>query len=327
MPRPVSVAPMLKRTDRHFRFMLRQITRKALLYTEMITTGAIIHGDKEYLLGFSPEERPLALQLGGDDPSALAECAGIGEEWGYDEINLNVGCPSDRVQRGCFGAQLMARPNKVAACVAAMRNAVTLPVTVKHRIGIDQLDRYEDMLHFVRTVAEAGCDRFIVHARKAWLDGLSPKQNRTVPPLRHSEVHRLKRELSDLQVEINGGITTIDQIGNHLQHVDGVMLGRAALDDPFLFATVDQEFYGADGPSVTRRAVVEAMVPYANQWTSRGFKLAVVARHLLQLFVGQPGTRCWKRLLTENGSDPHQNGTALLEALEQVESIQMRRMG
>ena len=217
---------MMDRTDRHFRRLLRLISRHTLLYTEMVTSRAILHGDRERLLGFDPSERPLALQLGGDDPDQLSECARIANDLGYDEVNLNVGCPSDRVQSGNFGVCLMRTPERVAECVAAMRAAVELPVTVKHRIGVDELDRYEDMLGFVDVVAAAGCDRFTVHARKAWLHGLSPKQNRDVPPLRHADVHRLARERPELIIEINGGLRSLDQVDAELEHVDAVMLGR-----------------------------------------------------------------------------------------------------
>ena len=233
---------MMDRTDRHFRFFLRRITRHTLLYTEMVTTGAVIHGDRERLLGFDLREKPVALQLGGDDPRALAECARIGEGFGYDEINLNVGCPSDRVQKGRIGACLMAEPERVADGVEAMRAAVSIPVTVKHRIGIDHLDRYEDMARFVTTVAAAGSDRFTVHARIAWLQGLSPKENRDIPPLRYDDVYRLKREHPDLSIEINGGVRSLDGVEEHLREVDAVMIGRAACDDPYLFAEADRRF-------------------------------------------------------------------------------------
>ena len=243
---PLSIAPMMERTDRHYRYFMRQMTRRTLLYTEMITTAAILHGDREKLLGFSSEEKPLSLQVGGDNPQELAECARIAEDMGYDEINLNVGCPSNRVQNGNFGACLMAQPERVAQAVEAMQKAVDLPVTVKHRIGIDQRDRYEDMAHFVRIVSEVGCRRFTVHARKAWLKGLSPKENRNIPPLRYQDVHRLKQEFPHLFIEINGGITTLEQVQEQLKLVDAVMIGRAAYDNPYLFATVDRDLYGED---------------------------------------------------------------------------------
>jgi tRNA-dihydrouridine synthase A len=299
---PLSVAPMMDRTDRHFRYFMRQITRRTLLYTEMVTTGAILHGDRTRLFGFTPAEKPLALQVGGDDPKALALCAQIAEDMGYDEINLNVGCPSDRVQNGNFGACLMAQPGRVADCVAAMRGTVQIPVTVKHRIGIDDRDAYEDMVEFVRIVAAAGCDRFSVHARKAWLQGLSPKENRDIPPLRYEDVYRLKQEFPHLAIEINGGVQTLEQVHIHLRFVDAVMIGRAAYDNPYLFATVDQAIYGEDKRPLTRQEIAEAMLPYIERWVDRGGKLHTVTRHMLQLFAGEPGTRAWKRYLTEQSS-------------------------
>lgn len=314
--RALSVAPMMAKTDRHFRYFMRRLTRRTLLYTEMITTGAIIHGDREHLLGFSPEERPLALQIGGDDPAALAESARIAEGYGYDEVNLNVGCPSDRVQSGNFGACLMAQPEVVARGVEAMRKAVSIPVTVKHRIGIDEIDRYEDMLRFVDIVSEAGADRFTVHARKAWLQGLSPKENRNVPPLRYAEVHRLKAERPGQHIEINGGIRSLEATLEHLEYVDAVMIGRAAVDDPYLFAEADRRVFGdAGAPVPTRAEVVRAMMPYAAREAEASGKPVRVLRHLLTLFAGQPGTRAWKRFL----SQPHRELRAdqiLEQALE-----------
>ena len=318
---PLSVAPMMERTDRHFRYFLRQITRRTLLYTEMIATAAILHGDLPKLLDFSALEKPLSLQLGGDDPSALAECARIGEDWGYDEINLNVGCPSARVVNGNFGACLMAQPELVARGVAAMVKAVRLPVTVKHRIGIDELDRYEDMANFVRIVSSAGCDRFTVHARKAWLKGLSPKENRNIPPLRYGEVHRLKEEFPHLFVEINGGIVNLEQVKEQLQLVDGVMIGRAAYDNPYLFAKVDREIYHSDIPAPTRHQVVRAMLPYIDSWVGQGVKLHAISRHLLQLFTGCPGTKAWKRHISENAHLPGADSTVIVAALAKVPII------
>lgn len=323
--RPLSVAPMMERTDRHYRRFMRFITRHTLLYTEMVTTGAILHGDREHLLGFSDEERPLALQLGGDDPRDLATCAKVGEDLGYDEINLNVGCPSDRVQKGNFGACLMTQPELVADCVAAMRAEVRVPVTVKHRIGVDALDRYEDMLHFVDVVAAAGADRFSVHARKAWLSGLSPKENRDVPPLRYDDVYRLKRERPGLVVEINGGVVSEAQISAHLQQVDAVMVGRAAYDDPYMLATADATFFGDAHAIASRAEVAEAMVPYVDHWTGRGLKLARVVRHMFHLFSGLPGTKAWKRHLTQNSYQPGNGGQVVIDALAAVALIQARR--
>jgi tRNA-dihydrouridine synthase A len=307
--RPLSVAPMMDRTDRHCRAFLRRITRRTLLYSEMITAAAVIHGDRDHLLGYSEEERPLALQLGGEEPGELAQAARIAAEWGYDEVDLNVGCPSDRVKKGRFGACLMAEPQRVAAAVAAMREAVDLPVTVKHRIGIDEADRYEDMLAFVTTVAAAGCDRFSVHARKAWLSGLSPKENRTLPPLRHEEVHRLKRELPHLAIVVNGGIRDLATARHHLEAgVDGVMIGRAAYDDPYLFAAADRDVFAQPGEPPSRRRVIEELLPYVERQLVAGVPLKRVARHLLGLFAGRPGARSWKRHLAENA---HLDGAGL----------------
>jgi tRNA-dihydrouridine synthase A len=315
---PLSIAPMMDRTDRHFRYLMRQITRRTLLYTEMVTSAAILHGDRNHLLGFSPEEKPLALQVGGDDPQELAECARIAEDMGYDEINLNVGCPSSRVQDGNFGACLMAQPQRVAACMVAMLKATHLPVTIKHRIGIDQRDRYEDMAAFVRIVAEAGVQRFTVHARKAWLQGLSPKENRDVPPLRYSDVHRLKQEFPQLFIEINGGFTTLAQVQQQLEQVDAVMIGRAAYDNPYLFATADREIFAEEAIVPSRREVVEAMVPYIDEWVGQGLKLNKITRHMLQLFSGQPGSRAWKRILTEQSCRSGAGSAVVQEALMQV---------
>lgn len=316
--RPLSVAPMMDRTDRFCRYFLRLISRRTLLYTEMVTTQAIEHGDVGRLLGFDPAEKPLALQLGGDDPAALARCAAIGERLGYDEVNLNVGCPSDRVQMGRFGACLMADPGRVAEGVAAMREAVALPVTVKHRIGIDHLDRFEDMLGFVDRVAAAGCDRFSVHARKAWLSGLSPRENREIPPLRYAEVYRLKAERPQLSVEINGGILTLDDAAGHLRQVDAAMIGRAAIDDPYLFAAADRRFFGAQTPIPSRREIVLALLPFLERELSRGHKLQTLVRHTHGLFAGQRGARAWRRAISEGAHGPAAGPLVLLEALERI---------
>ncbi|NJO08476.1 MAG: tRNA dihydrouridine(20/20a) synthase DusA [Leptolyngbyaceae cyanobacterium SL_1_1] len=315
---PLSVAPMMDRTDRHFRYFMRQITRQTLLYTEMVTSNAIIHGDRERLLGFSLAEKPLALQLGGDSPRALAFCAHIAEDMGYDEVNLNVGCPSDRVKTGNFGACLMAQPERVADCVAAMRAAVSVPVTLKHRIGVDYCDRYEDMAGFVSVVAQAGCDRFTVHARKAWLQGLSPKENRTVPPLRYADVHRLKRDFPHLFIEINGGFKTLAAAKSQLEAVDAVMIGRAAYDDPYLFAEADRVIFGQSAPVPTRRQVAEAMLPYIDTWTAKGYKINKVTRHMLQLFLGQPGSRFWRRHLTEQSCRSGVGSEVILQAMAEM---------
>ena len=268
--RRICVAPMMDYTDRHFRSIARLLTRHALLYTEMVPTPALIKGDKARFLDHDPSERPVALQLGGNDPAALAECARMAEDWGYDEVNLNVGCPSDRVSAGRFGACLMADPHLVARCVEAMRGAVSLPITVKHRIGVDALDSYEHLAAFIAIVAAAGCPTFIVHARKAWLNGLNPKQNRTIPPLRHDLVHRLKADFPTLTIVTNGGVATLDQAAPHLEHVDGVMIGRAAYDDPYLLADVDRRFHGETAPPPTRREIIERLAPYLDSQVRAG---------------------------------------------------------
>jgi len=315
---PVSIAPMMDWTDRHYRYMMRRITRRTLLYTEMITGAAIIHGDRERLLAFHPEEHPLSLQLGGDDPAEISRAMDIAGEFGYDEFNLNVGCPSDRVQSGNFGASLMAAPERVAAIVSAMLAATERPVTVKHRIGIDNLERYEDMLRFVDTVAAAGVRRFTVHARIAILDGLDPKQNRTVPPIRYEDVYRLKQERPELEIELNGHVKTIDEIHRHLDAVDAVMVGRAAYETPWLFARVDEEFFGdRTGASPTREAVVNAMVPYLTEQAEAGVPPRRVINHMLGLFAGRPGARRWKQALSGRLPDlPPEE--ILLRALDRV---------
>lgn len=318
---PFSVAPMMDRTDRHCRYFLRQISLRSLLYTEMVTSQAIWYGDRDRLLGFDPAEKPLALQVGGDQPTELAECARIAEAMGYDEINLNVGCPSDRVQSGNFGACLMAQPERVAACVAAMMQATAIPVTVKHRIGIDECDRYEDMANFVRIVADAGCQRFTVHARKAWLQGLSPKDNRTIPPLRYEDVYRLKREFPHLVIEINGGITTLTQAQQHLQQVDAVMMGRAVYDNPYLLARVDREIYGEETPTPSRIEVAERMMVYADAWVRQGGRLNQITRHMLMLFAGQPGARLWRRYLTEQSCQNRAGAEVIQSALTQMSQV------
>lgn len=309
---------MMDRTDRHYRYFMRQITRHTLLYTEMITAAALMHGNAERLLAFSEVEKPLALQLGGDDPAALAHGARLAEDWGYDEVNLNVGCPSNRVQQGHFGACLMAQPEAVARGVEAMRRATSLRVTVKHRIGIDGLERYEDMERFVGIVAEAGCERFIVHARIAVLQGLSPKENRTVPPLRYDDVHRLKAARPQLHIAINGGITTLQQAAGHLQAVDGVMIGRAAYDQPFLFALADDLFFADEAEPPSRRQVLEAILPYLEQWTARGLPPYRITRHLLGLFAHQPAARAWRRLISEQALTADTAVTALKTALNDL---------
>ncbi len=303
---------MMDWTDRHCRFFHRLLTRHTLLYTEMVTTAAVLHGERERLLGFDPVEHPVALQLGGSDPREMAACARIAAEWGYDEVNLNVGCPSDRVQSGRFGACLMREPELVAELVAAMRAAVSIPVTVKTRIAVDELEEWPTLDGFVRTVAAAGCTHFVIHARKAWLQGLSPKENRDVPPLRHELVHRLKREYPHLAVAINGGIRSLDEAAAHLEHVDSVMIGRAAYETPYVLADADRRFFGG-GPAPGRHAVVAAMLPYVEAQRARGVPLAAISRHMLGLFHGLPGARAWRRHISENAHRPGA-GPEMLEA-------------
>ena len=310
----------MDRTDRHFRFFLRQLTKKTLLYTEMKTANAILRGDRKRLLGYSDLEHPLALQVGGSDPTQLSEVARIATDYGYDELNLNVGCPSSRVRKGAFGACLMAKPELVAECVNAMRSATHIPVTVKHRIGIDEIDTYEDMERFVSIVAESACDRFSVHARKAWLKGLSPKQNRTIPPLRYPEIYRLKQRFPHLPIEINGGIRDHDAIAHHLQHVDAVMIGRAAYETPYLFAEADQRYFSGTDSIISREDAVRALIPYASRHVESGEPLHRITRHLLTLFVGIPGTKAWKRALSQPLAEESPE-TFLENALEAVRRV------
>lgn len=315
---PVSVAPMMRRTDRHFRYFMRQISTHTLLYTEMITASSIIHGNCERLLGFSDIEQPLVLQVGGNDPEKLAECARIAERFGYDGINLNIGCPSNKVQEGHFGVCLMAHPHKVAKGVEAMRRASDLPVSVKHRIGFDDRDSFEDMKSFVDTVASAGCTKFTVHARKAWLDGLSPSENRDVPPLRHSAVVRLKRTRPDLIIETNGHIDTVESTQKHLDQVDAVMIGRAAYDNPYLFAVFDRDFYGASTVIPTRDEIARSMLDYADWWLRQGGKLIHVTQRMLNLFAYKRGASQWRRHLSEEATRPDAGPEVIEEALQRV---------
>ncbi|MCK2183743.1 tRNA dihydrouridine(20/20a) synthase DusA [Halomonas getboli] len=309
LDRTFSVAPMMDWTTRDYRAFARTLTRRSLLYTEMVTTGAILHGSpRERFLGYDAVEHPLALQLGGSDPGALAECAAIAEAWGYDEVNLNVGCPSDRVQNNLIGACLMGHPDKVAAAVKAMREAVSIPVTVKCRIGIDDQDEDADLARFIERVADAGCEVFIVHARKAWLEGLSPKENRDIPPLNYPRVHRLKASRPELHIGINGGIKTLDECQAQLEHVDSVMVGREAYQNPWLLADVDRRLYGDIGPAADRHAAAAAFRPYIAQRLEEGAKLNHMTRHLLGLFQGCPGGRKFRRHLSEHA---HRDGAGL----------------
>ena len=308
-PHRLCVAPMMDWSDRHFRYFIRQVSSTAFVYTEMITTGALIHGDVERHLAFSAEEHPVALQLGGSEPDELAYCARLGEQYGYDEINLNIGCPSERVQKGAFGACLMAEPKLVAACVKAIRGKVSLPVTVKHRIGIDTVDSYSFVHDFVAAVSREGCKTFIVHARNAVLKGLSPKENREVPPLKYDYVHRLKRDFPALEIILNGGIVRRAQIEEQLAHVDGIMIGRAAYHDPWLLAD----------PGNARSRVVQRMVDYCRRIPRDLFSLRSVARHMLGLYHGCPRALVWRRLLSDAQRLAQNDPALLLRALEEVE--------
>jgi len=319
------VAPMMDWTDRHDRFFLRLITRHARLYTEMVTADAIRHGDRNRLLDFNVEEHPLALQLGGSDPNALCEAAKIGEDWGYDEINLNVGCPSDRVQSGQFGACLMQTPDLVAECMAAMGHVVDVPVTVKCRIGVDEQDPHEALFTLVEKCADAGVSQFIVHARKAWLDGLSAKQNREIPPLDYQLVYELKKTHPQLTIVINGGIENLPDAQSHLDHVDGVMLGRAAYKNPYLMATVDQQFFADARAKPSRHEIVEQLIPYAEKLVASGVPLHALTRHLMGLYQGQIGGRQWRRYLSENAPGNDSSASVLAAALDVVRGCERKQ--
>ncbi|CAH7162606.1 tRNA-dihydrouridine synthase A [Vibrio chagasii] len=304
----LSVAPMLDWTDRHCRYFHRLLSQQTLLYTEMVTTGAILHGKGDFL-EYSEQEHPLALQLGGSNPVDLAACAKLAAERGYDEVNLNVGCPSDRVQNGRFGACLMAEPELVADCVLAMKEVTDIPITVKTRIGIDDQDSYEFLTKFISTVSEkGGCEQFTIHARKAWLSGLSPKENREIPPLDYDRAYQIKKDFSDLVIAVNGGITTLEQTKEHLQHLDGVMIGREAYHSPFILAEVDQQIFGLDTPIKKRSQVVEEMYPYIERELSNGASLGHISRHMLGLFQSMPGARQWRRYISENA---HKKGAGI----------------
>jgi tRNA-dihydrouridine synthase A len=313
----LSVAPMMEWTDRHCRFFHRLLTRRALIYTEMVTTGAVLRGDRERLIGFDPAEHPLALQLGGSDPAALAECARIGADFGYDEINLNIGCPSERVQEGRFGACLMAEPQLVGDCVAAMKAAVAIPVTVKCRIGIDDQDPEQALTAFAATVVAAGTDALIVHARKAWLSGLSPRENRDIPPLDYGIVFRLKAAYPNLPIVLNGGIASVEAAREHLQKLDGVMMGRAAYQEPWRLLQVDP-LLGAAAPVASAKAAALALIPYIERELSRGVRLHSITRHLHGLFQAVPGARAYRRHLATAAVKPGACAEVLAEALALV---------
>jgi tRNA-dihydrouridine synthase A len=318
LDRRLSVAPMMDWTDRHFRYFARLISRRTLLYTEMVTTGALLHGDRQRFLRFDASEHPVALQLGGSDPDAMAACASMGEAWGYDEININVGCPSDRVQNGRFGACLMAEPALVAECVAAMKAAVSIPVTVKTRIGIDDRDSYPELCGFTSAAADAGCDALIVHARKAWLQGLSPRENREVPPLRWDWVLTLKRDFPALPVVLNGGVTTLVQAEALLQDLDGVMIGREAYQNPWVLAEADRRIFALELVQKGPHEVLAAMLPYVERQLAAGVPLASMTRHLLGLFHGRPGAKAWRRTLSEQAHRPGSGIEVLQAAADRV---------
>ena len=306
--RKFCIAPMLDWTDRHYRYFARLISKRTVLYSEMITTGALIHGDRDRYLEFNDQETPLAIQLGGSNPQDLALCAKMAEDLGYDEVNLNVGCPSDRVQNNMIGACLMGHPELVAECIASMQNAVSVPVTVKHRIGIDDNDSYEALHHFVNTIASTGCSTFIVHARKAILKGLSPKENRDIPPLKYDVAYQLKNDFPSLEIIVNGGIKTITESLDHINHLDGVMVGREAYQNPWILSDVDEKLYGEPANTLTRHDVLELMLPYIEEELSKGNYLGHITRHILGLFHSMPGGKRYRRHLSENA---HKKGAGI----------------
>lgn len=320
--RRLSVAPMMDHTDRHCRYFLRLISKHTLLYTEMVPATAIMHGNRNHLLGYSEREHPLALQLGGSDPAELAVCARIAEDFGYDEVNLNVGCPSDRVQSGRFGACLMAEPTLVAVCIQRMQKNAGIPITVKTRLGIDDRDSYEELVSFIDMVSSAGCKTFIMHARKAWLNGLSPKQNREIPPLEYEKVYRLKRDFPRLEIIINGGFTRAQDIRDQLEHVDGVMIGRAAYHDPYLLAGMDKLVFNDTVAPKTRQQILGEFTGYAAQQLESGMPLNAMTRHILGLYQGQPGARAFRRHLSEYAPRPGAGIEVLKRAAETITARQ-----
>ncbi|AQT59243.1 tRNA dihydrouridine(20/20a) synthase DusA [Cellvibrio sp. PSBB023] len=321
LDRRFTLAPMMEWSTSDCRTFWRMLTKEAVLYSEMVTTGALLHGDKKRFLDHNACEHPLALQLGGSNPADLAECARIAEDWGYDEVNLNCGCPSDRVQNGMIGACLMAEPALVADCIAAMQNAVKIPVTVKHRIGIDDMEDYAGLVNFVSTIAATGCTTFIVHARKAWLKGLSPKENREIPPLQYDKVYQLKQDFPQLNIIINGGITTLEQTRTLLQQVDGVMIGREAYSNPYLLAEVDQQIYGSTRPVISREAVMEQFKEYCIEQLAKGARLNHLTRHILGLYQGLPGARQFRRVISEQAHKPGAGIEVLERALAAVNEV------
>lgn len=316
--RRFTVAPMMDWTDRHCRYFHRILSRQAVLYTEMVTTGALIHAEADRFLRYNTQEQPVALQLGGSNPADLAQCTKMAEDYGYNEVNLNVGCPSDRVQNNMIGACLMAHPQLVAECLETMQAAVKIPVTVKHRLGIDDMDSYEELVSFVETVRGSGCNVFIIHARKAILQGLSPKENRDIPPLKYDWVYQIKQEFPDLEVHINGGIKTLEECHTHLQHVDGVMLGREAYQNPYLLADVDNELYNCPDEKISRKGAALAMVPYIQEQLAEGVSLHHITRHMLGLFHAQRGGKQFRRFISENAHKPGASIDVLFEGLERV---------
>lgn len=323
----VSVAPMMDYTDHHCRYFLRLISRHVWLYTEMITTAALINGDRDYLLQHHPAEYPLALQLGGSNPAELATCARWAEQAGFNEVNLNVGCPSDRVQSGRFGACLMLEPSLVADCVTAMRDVITIPVSLKTRIGVDDQDSYSQLCDFVGVQMDAGLQHLVIHARKAWLSGLSPKQNREIPPLRYDRVYKIKTDFPSLRIDINGSIRTMEDISMHLQHVDGVMVGREAYHNPYMLADIDNLLIADAKPALTRYQVIEQLIPYAEDHLARGGRLQQITRHILGLFQGQPGARAWRRHLSENAHKPGAGISVIEQALKKVQEQRLAPAG
>lgn len=318
--RRFTIAPMLDWTDRFYRRFAREISRHTWLYTEMVTTGALIHGDRQRFLQYDPCENPIALQLGGSDPADLARCARLAQDWGYDEVNLNVGCPSERVQNGSFGACLMLETDLVSDCVKAMRDAVSIDVTVKHRIGIDHIEDYAFVRDFVGQVAEAGCETFIVHARNAILKGLSPKENRDIPPLKYDYAYQLKQDFPRLEILVNGGITTHEEVAEHLRHVDGVMLGREAYHNPWILAEVDRRYYGDEHPLPTRAEVMRGLREFVEEELAAGLPVRLMARHVLGLYQGLPGARQWRRMLSDATLLKGADFDLFEQALAEVES-------